>query len=172
MLVNIPATFIDDVKEIIPGVVIPHHRGEMDPIEINLRYLNEEQFKLMEKALAANPAGVGVRRQISGWQNALKDPANSKPGVLTAWEAALIDYFVDNASRGWIYEMSDEGAAPSPWLLTDVTYYKSYGSGDDYVPAHVIMRMMKLTDRGHKTESVYFEAENVKGLSVVEFLIS
>jgi len=164
MLVNIPATFHEVLVEL--DVSMEKYRNPGDSISVDLRALGKSQFSKLKTALAADKAGVGIRRQISSWEKAQKDPTNAKPGSLNVAEAAFIDYFTTNVELGWVFRRNGPLCAA---MVTGVQY--SASTRDSL--ADLTISLKSLTVGGEmQSFHISFDGEDVKGETLVGMLWS
>lgn len=153
-------------KQFKDAGLLPENERPGRQFQLNLRALATKDLEKVKALLAAHPDEEGVlstRRHITAWENGRRDPKNAKIATFRAFAEALADYLVNDTTRGWVFEISEEVSA---WMPVEVTYIPQ----DRDSPASIYVGFNRIRRDNTETRSFSIDSNDIKGNSVNDVL--
>lgn len=119
MIINLPLSFKEDVESF--GVEIPDADKILDQetFQLDLNLCEESHIDKIYDMLKPHSDARAIRVSINAFRRSREDQGGMQPTLFEQLASDLSTYLTSNASRGWLYKLSD---MPEPEVVTGISF--------------------------------------------------
>jgi hypothetical protein len=161
------------LEHFIPFGIKPEGWGWREVACLDIGDFPRKQLDALERLLEKHKKIRGVQvvlKDITTWRTALVDASATKPRLVRQFEPLLQNY-IGKVPGHRVYKRTNDGEVWLPYYVAEIEFYpETAGRSGEYRPAYVIMRVVWDKFGGRDSESVRFEEEDCRAMTVAEAL--